>query len=217
MRAAPFRQLSLVDRLIDGGDRALRTLVPGAAAAVAPSPAQPLNEPELNADEAKHACALMRINHTGEVCAQALYQGQAATAELPDVREKMQEAADEEIDHLAWCEQRINELGGRTSLLNPAFYTASFAIGAIAGKLGDKYSLGFVAATEEKVCEHLESHLHQLPAQDTKSEAIIKQMIEDEARHAETAIDAGGVKFSKPVKAVMTLMSKVMTASTYRI
>lgn len=217
MRASSIRHLSLIDRLVDGGDRALRTLVPGAAAAVAPSPAKTINEATLSDQEAKHAAALMRINHTGEVCAQALYQGQAATAKLPHVREKMQHAADEEIDHLAWCEQRISELGGRTSLLNPAFYTMSFSMGAIAGKLGDKYSLGFVAATEEKVCEHLQHHLTELPAQDKRSRAIVEQMIEDEARHADTAIEAGGVTFASPIKAAMTLMSKVMTKSTYKI
>jgi len=213
-----IRSHSLLDKLIDGSDRALRTLVPGASTNTVASPSDDTEmRGEMSAEESQHAAALMRINHTGEVCAQALYQGQAATADLAEVREQMQHAADEEVEHLAWCEQRINELGGRTSLLNPAFYAMSFAMGAVAGKLGDKYSLGFVAATEDKVCEHLESHLRMLPEKDTKSRAIVEQMIEDEARHAEMAIDAGGVVFNKPAKAVMTLMSKVMTASTYRI
>jgi len=213
-----IRSHSLLDKLIDGSDRALRTLVPGASTNTVASPSDSADMGgQLTDDEAKHAAALMRINHTGEVCAQALYQGQAATADLFEVREKMQHAADEEIEHLAWCEKRIEELGGRPSLLNPAFYAMSFAMGAIAGKLGDKYSLGFVAATEDKVCEHLESHLRMLPENDTKSRAIVEQMIEDEARHADMAIDAGGIEFNTPAKAAMALMSKVMTASTYRI
>ena len=159
----------------------------------------------------------MRINHTGEVCAQALYQGQALTAKLPEVREAMEEAADEEIDHLVWCEERIKDLGSHTSRLNPAFYALSFGIGAIAGKISDKVSLGFVAATEEQVCSHLSKHMTSLPKQDEKSKAVLLQMLEDEAKHATSAIEAGGARFPLPVKLGMTALSKVMTKATYRV
>src|SRR5690554_3878044 len=211
------RQYSLFDRFIQQADTALRTLVPGAANADRHSPADARPNNELNDTEQKHAAALMRINHTGEVCAQALYQGQALTAKLPEVREAMEEAAREEIDHLVWCEQRIQELGGRTSLLNPVFYGLSFGMGALAGKISDNMSLGFVAATEEQVCQHLTQHMTSLPVQDEKSKAVLLQMLEDEARHATTALDAGGHKFPLPVKLAMTAMSKVMTKSVYRI
>ncbi len=159
----------------------------------------------------------MRINHTGEVCAQALYQGQALTAKLPKVRKAMEEAADEEVDHLAWCEQRIRELGSRPSVLNPLFYGLSFGVGAAAGLISDRVSLGFVAATEDQVCKHLDEHLAEIPAEDQKSRAILKQMREDEEHHATSAIEAGGLRFPAPVKFGMTLLSKVMTKSTYRI
>jgi len=159
----------------------------------------------------------MRINHTGEVCAQALYQGQALTAKLAHVREAMEHAAEEEIDHLAWCEQRIRQLGSHPSVLNPLFYGMSFGIGAVAGLISDKVSLGFVAATEDQVCKHLNEHLEQLPAEDEKSRAILEQMRIDEERHAESALDAGGYRFPAPIKFGMSLMAKVMTKSTYRI
>ncbi|UZK04306.1 2-polyprenyl-3-methyl-6-methoxy-1,4-benzoquinone monooxygenase [Venatoribacter cucullus] len=211
------RHYSLFDQLIHNADQALRTLVPGAAQEYRPSPAQQRDHHELNETEARHAAGLMRINHTGEVCAQALYQGQALTARLPEVREAMEEAAREEVDHLVWCEQRIKELGGRTSLLNPLFYGLSFGIGALAGKISDRVSLGFVAATEEQVCKHLSQHMTSLPVQDEKSKAVLLQMLEDEARHATTALDAGGHKFPLPVKLAMTAVSKVMTKSVYRV
>ena len=211
------RRLSLIDTLICNADVALRTLVPGAASAAQPSPAQDKTCTEFSAPETKHVAGLMRINHTGEVCAQALYQGQALTAKLADVRAEMQQAAREEVDHLVWCEQRLNELGSRTSVLNPLFYAASFTIGAAAGIAGDKWSLGFVAATEDRVCEHLQDHLQQLPAGDDKSRAILERMLEDEEKHGTRALQAGGHKFSTPTKQLMTALSKVMTASTYRI
>ena len=214
---ASKRSFSLFDHLIQNADLALRTLVPGAAHAFRESPAEQKEEASLTDAEAKHAAALMRINHTGEVCAQALYQGQALTARLPEVREAMEEAANEEVDHLVWCEQRINELGGRTSVLNPLFYGLSFGVGALAGKISDKVSLGFVAATEEQVCKHLTSHLTSLPTQDDKSKAVLLQMLEDEAKHATTALDAGGYRFPMPVKLMMTGLSKVMTKSVYRL
>ena len=211
------RHYSLFDQLINHADQALRTLVPGAAQEYRPSPAQQRDHHELSEPEARHAAGLMRINHTGEVCAQALYQGQALTARLPDVRAAMEEAAREEVDHLVWCEQRLQELGSRPSLLNPVFYGLSFGIGALAGKVSDRVSLGFVAATEEQVCKHLSEHMTSLPVQDEKSKAILLQMLEDEARHATTALNAGGHPFPLPVKLAMTAVSKVMTKSVYRI
>ena len=211
------RRYSLFDQLIRNADQALRTLVPGAATAERSSPASECDYAEMTEDERKHAAGLMRINHTGEVCAQALYQGQALTAKLPEVRDSMEHAANEDVDHLVWCEQRINELGGHTCRLNPAFYAMSFGIGALAGKISDRVSLGFVAATEEQVCDHLTKHLSRLPAQDEKSRAVIVKMLDDEARHASTAIEAGGKRFPLPVKLGMKAMSKVMTKTTYRI
>jgi ubiquinone biosynthesis monooxygenase Coq7 len=213
--------LSPIDRLVCRADNVLRTLVPGVARAQRANPAANAASAELGnnlADsERRHIAGLMRINHTGEVCAQALYQGQALTAKLPQVREAMETAASEEIDHLAWCEDRLRQLDSHTSYLNPLFYGMSFGIGAVAGLISDKISLGFVAATEDQVCKHLEEHLQQLPASDAQSRAILEKMLSDEAAHATKAIEAGGMIFPEPVKAVMRLMSKVMTATTYRI
>ena len=211
------RQYSLFDRLLVQGEQAMRTLVPGAAQAARPSPAQHLRSDNIDDAQRQHVAGLMRINHTGEVCAQALYQGQALTARLPDIREQMEQAAAEEVDHLAWCEQRLNELGSRTSVLNPVFYGLSFGIGAVAGKISDRISLGFVAATEQLVERHLDDHLTQLPEDDLKSRAILEQMREDEIEHGSQALQAGGVVFPRPVKAAMKMMSKVMTSVTYRI
>ncbi|HSH48082.1 MAG TPA: 2-polyprenyl-3-methyl-6-methoxy-1,4-benzoquinone monooxygenase [Halomonas sp.] len=212
------RQLSRADRLIGQFDAALRTLMPGVAQAARPSPATPdIRDGAISAAERRHAEGLMRINHTGEVCAQALYQGQSLTARLPEVREQMEEAAVEEVDHLAWCESRLRELDGRTSLLNPLYYTASFSIGALAGAVSDRVSLGFVAATEEQVGKHLEKHLQTLPSGDRRSRAVLEQMAVDEAQHAQQALEAGGVRFPAPIKLGMTLVSKVMTASVYRL
>ena len=211
------RHYSPVDRLLLQADAALRTLVPNSSHASRPSPA--LIEPHsaLAAEQTRHIAGLMRINHTGEVCAQALYQGQALTASLPHIREQMEHAAEEEVDHLVWCEQRIRELGSHTSLLNPLFYGLSFAIGASAGAISDKVSLGFVAATEDQVCKHLDDHLQQIPSSDRKSRAILEQMRIDEEEHATSALDAGGYRFPAPIKFGMSLMAKVMTSSTYRI
>lgn len=211
------RRLSFVDKLISNADQALRTLVPSAANSIVPSPAVTKDHAELSAQEQKHIAGLMRINHTGEVCAQALYQGQALTAKMPEVREEMQQAAQEEIDHLVWCEERLNQLGSRTSLLNPVFYAASFSIGAAAGLAGDKWSLGFVAATEDQVCKHLTDHLKELPESDGKSRAILEQMLKDEAEHGSNALAAGGHEFSAAAKKLMAAISKVMTQTTYRI
>jgi len=212
-----MRHLSVFDKVIQNADLALRTLIPGAANQQRPSPAQASDESELDEQERKHAAGLMRINHTGEVCAQALYQGQALTAKLPEVREAMEEAAAEEIDHLVWCEDRITQLGSHTSVLNPAFYGLSFGIGAVAGTISDKISLGFVAETERQVCKHLTEHMTSLPTQDDKSKAILLQMLDDEAKHATAALEAGGYEFPLPVRVAMTGLSKVMTKSVYKI
>ena len=211
------RRYSLFDQVIRQADQALRTLVPGAATAERSSPAEQREFTEMSDEERKHAAGLMRINHTGEVCAQALYQGQALTARLPEVRDAMEEAAREEVDHLVWCENRIKDLGSHTSRLNPAFYALSFGIGAVAGKISDRMSLGFVAATEEQVCKHLSHHMSSLPVQDEKSKAVLLQMLEDEARHATHALDAGGLRFPLAVKLGMSALSKVMTKTTYRV
>ncbi len=214
---ATERHYSPVDRLLLQADAALRTLLPFSGQPYRPSPGIVQPDAELNESEARHVAGLMRINHTGEVCAQALYQGQALTAKLPEVRSAMEQAADEEIDHLAWCEQRIRELGSHPSVLNPLFYGLSFGVGAMAGLISDRVSLGFVAATEDQVCKHLDEHLDQLPQEDRKSRAILEQMRLDEEQHSTAALEAGGLRFPAPVKFGMTLLSKVMTKSTYRI
>lgn len=211
------REYSPADRLLMQADAALRTLLPFSGQPNRPIPAVLKNEAELSDSEARHVAGLMRINHTGEVCAQALYQGQALTARLPRVRQAMEHAAEEEIDHLAWCEQRIRQLGSHTSVLNPLFYGLSFGIGASAGLVSDRISLGFVAATEDQVCKHLDEHLERIPETDQKSRAILLQMREDEARHSTAALDAGGLRFPAPIKFGMSLMAKVMTKTTYRI
>ena len=209
--------LTKLDKAVIQFDRALQTLVPKVAKAARPSPALQHPEASLEPTEQRHAIGLMRINHTGEVCAQALYAGQATTAKLEMVRAEMEHAADEEVDHLVWCEERLYELGSRPSVLNPLFYGASFCIGAGAGMISDKLSLGFVAATEDQVCLHLDKHMAALPEQDQRSRAILEQMHIDEAKHKQMALDSGGYEFPQPVMRVMTLVSKVMTHSTYRI
>ncbi|MCY1393173.1 2-nonaprenyl-3-methyl-6-methoxy-1,4-benzoquinol hydroxylase [compost metagenome] len=214
---ATERHYSPIDRLLLQADSAMRTLLPFSGQPSRPSPAIVQPDSSLSEDDSRHVAGLMRINHTGEVCAQALYQGQALTAKLPQVRKAMEHAAQEEIDHLAWCEQRIRQLGSHTSVLNPLFYGMSFGIGAVAGLISDKVSLGFVAATEHQVCKHLDEHLEQLPTEDEKSRAILEQMRVDESQHAESALEAGGFRFPAPIKFGMSLMAKVMTKSTYRI
>ncbi|MGB1403318.1 MAG: 2-polyprenyl-3-methyl-6-methoxy-1,4-benzoquinone monooxygenase [Porticoccaceae bacterium] len=211
------RQLTKTDQLLVQFDQSLRTLLGKAPSPQRPSPAAKIEDAQLSEQERRHAIGLMRVNHAGEVCAQALYQGQALTAKLPEVGKQMQHAAAEEVDHLAWCEERIYELGGRTSALNPVWYAMSFGIGAGAGLISDKLSLGFVAATEDQVCDHLQKHLQDLPTSDIKSRAIVEEMLVDEARHAETAIEAGGHHFPAPVKKLMTLVSSAMTTSSYRL
>ena len=210
------RRLSLLDQLIIEADSVLRTLSQGHTAN-RPSPANNIEKNQLSEKDSRHSAGLMRVNHAGEVCAQALYQGQALTAKLPEVRAEMAQAAAEEIDHLAWCEQRLKELNSRPSLLNPLWYGLSFTLGAGAGLIGDNISLGFVAATEDQVCRHLDSHLNLLPRADLKSREIIEQMRADEAKHAEAAMSAGGVEFPAPVKALMSATASVMTYTSYRV
>jgi len=205
---------STLDKLISEFDTGLRTLLAKPHSQRTP-PDDGVAEAPLTDTEKKHASALMRINHTGEVCAQALYSGQAITARNAATSKTMQQAAREETEHLAWCESRIHELGGRTSLLNPLFYAGSFAIGTIAGALGDKWSLGFLEETEKQVGEHLTSHLAQLPEADEKSQKIVEQMRIDEAKHANDAKLHGAAQLPAPVKFCMKQMSKLMTASTY--
>ena len=211
------RHYSPADRLLMQADAALRTLLPFSGQPQRPSPAVLKTEATLDEQQSRHVAGLMRINHTGEVCAQALYQGQALTARLPRVRDAMERAAEEEIDHLAWCDQRLRQLGSHTSVLNPLFYGLSFGLGASAGLISDRISLGFVAATEDQVCKHLDDHLQQLPEEDQKSRAILEQMRTDEAEHSTAALEAGGLRFPAPVKFGMSLMAKVMTKTTYRI
>lgn len=222
------RHYSPLDRLLSNVDNALRTLSPGVTKGERPSPAPAASSADSNpqqdvprhstaANPARHTLGLMRINHTGEVCAQALYQGQASTAGLPHIRLAMEAAAREEEDHLAWCESRIKELGGRPSRLNPLFYAISYTIGATAGLAGDRWSLGFVAETEHQVARHLEKHLYQLPEDDSRSRAILEQMRADELGHAQTAETAGAATLPLPVRHLMTAMSKVMTFTTYRV
>ena len=210
-------QRSTIAQLLIQFDQALRTCVPGTTGANRESPAANADDMELSNLEKQHAAGLMRINHTGEVCAQALYQGQATTALLGEVRKSMEQAAQEEVDHLAWCEQRLTELDSRPSVLNFLWYALSFGLGAAAGLAGDKWSLGFVAETEHQVCEHLEDHLSKLPKQDNKSRAILEQMIADEKHHEETARQAGGLEPPIAIRQAMNAMSQLMKQTTYHI
>jgi 3-demethoxyubiquinol 3-hydroxylase len=203
-----------IDRFIIGFDRALRTLLTPAQT-LRPVPGTELPEVELDDSEKRQSSALMRVNHVGEICAQALYQGQALTARNREVQHTLERAAREETEHLAWTERRIAELSGRKSLLNPLWYGGSFAIGAFAGMLGDKWNLGFLAETERQVEAHLGGHLKRLPHHDQKSRAIVAQMQIDEAGHATTAVAHGGVDLPVPVKLAMKLGSKVMTQTAY--
>ncbi|MDP1596243.1 MAG: 2-polyprenyl-3-methyl-6-methoxy-1,4-benzoquinone monooxygenase [Methylotenera sp.] len=209
-------KLFSIDRLITEFDTGLRTLL-AKPHSLRAHPDADTTEATLSDAEKKHVRSLMRINHTGEVCAQALYSGQALTARNAATSKAMQQAAQEETEHLAWCESRIHELGGRTSMLNPLFYIGSFAIGATAGALGDKWSLGFLEETEKQVGAHLASHLKQLPATDEKSHRIIEQMQIDEAKHAQDAKEQGAAALPAPVRFCMKQMSKIMTATTYRL
>ena len=203
-----------IDELIIGVDRALRTLS-GTAIAVRPNPAGSVEEVALTPDERRHAAGLMRVNHTGEVCAQALYQAQAVATGNPHLKAQMAQAAREEVDHLAWTEQRLAELGDRPSLLNPLWYGGAFLIGLAAGRLGDRVSLGFVVETERQVEEHLTGHMDSLPAADARSRAIVEAMRDDEMRHGAAARDAGAEELPFPIRALMRATAKVMTATAY--
>lgn len=205
-----------IDHLIIGFDKGLRTLF-APAQTLRSVPGDALSDAQLNERERLLAAALMRVNHCGEICAQALYQGQALTARDSQAREALEKAAQEETEHLAWTERRIEELGGRKSLLNPLWYAGSFALGAASGLLGDRWNLGFLAETERQVVEHLEEHLQKLPAEDQKSRAILEQMKDDEARHATSALKHGAVEMPEPAKRVMRLASGVMTRTAFWI
>lgn len=205
-----------IDELITGFDKGLRTLF-APARSVRATPGETLPDADLDAAQRSLAAALMRVNHSGEICAQALYQGQALTARDSGARAALEAAAQEETEHLAWTEKRIAELGGRKSLLNPLWYAGSFAIGAAAGVLGDKWNFGFLAETERQVVRHLESHLERLPEPDQKSRAIVAQMRDDEAKHATSARQHGGTDLPAPVKTAMQASSRVMTGASFLV
>ena len=206
-----------VDELIGHFDRVLRTLAGAPITTGRADPSAQIAESDLDEEQRKLSSRLMRVNHAGEVAAQALYQGQALTARDPKVQEKLLESAHEENDHLAWCRQRTETLGGRTSYLDPLWYAGSLAIGASAGLIGDKWSLGFLAETEHQVTRHIESHLERVPEQDDKTRAILEQMKTDEMHHATVAIEHGAAELPAPVKQAMTLVSKVMTRAAFWI
>lgn len=216
MSSAQRNPSDVVDHLISGFDRALKTLT-GGRTAQRENPATQIQDADLSDVEKRHVGGLMRVNHTGEVCAQALYEGQALTARDPVAQRALLDAAAEEQDHLSWCAQRLEELDARPSVLDPLFYGASFALGAGAGLLGDRISLGFVEATEAQVVEHLNEHLDSIPQEDEKTRAILQAMRADEARHGAHALEMGGEEFSAMFKRGMSLAAKLMTKSSYRI
>ncbi|KTD22462.1 2-polyprenyl-3-methyl-6-methoxy-1,4-benzoquinone monooxygenase [Legionella israelensis] len=208
--------MTFVDHIISEVDTALRTIFPPKhRLCKRNSPGNHIEDTPLSDKQKKQIAGLMRVNHAGEVCAQALYQGQALTAKKQEIKIKMAQAAAEEVDHLAWCEKRLYELNARPSLLNFLWYTGSFMIGAAAGWAGDKYSLGFVAETERQVSAHIEGHLQKLPEEDIKTRVILNQMQEDESQHAEMAIQAGAAELPAPIKELMRITSKLMTQSSY--
>ena len=204
----------MIDKFIIAFDKGLRTVF-APAQSLRAMPGDELPEAQLDETQRRHAASLMRVNHSGEVCAQALYQGQALTARDSGAREALERAAQEETEHLAWTERRIAELGGTRSVLNPLWYAGSFAIGAAAGLLGDKWNLGFLAETERQVVTHLQGHLEKLPAEDARSRAVVEQMRDDEAKHATSALAHGGAELPAPVKCAMRASSKVMTGTAY--
>ena len=209
--------MALIDRFITEFDTALRSVVGGANAQRPPPGSESGANIALDSEQRKHAAGLMRVNHVGEVCAQALYQSQKLVARNPDIQEMLQHSGQEEMDHLAWCEARLKELGSHTSYLNPFWYAGSFAIGLAAGLAGDKWSLGFVAETEKQVENHLESHLKKLPPEDHRSRAIVDQMRIDEIEHGQAALHAGGATLPEPIQKIMQVMSKLMTTTAYKI
>lgn len=207
--------MSPADALIGQFDRALKTLA-GVRDAQRENPAQDVMDEPLDEQQRSHSAGLMRVNHTGEICAQALYEGQALTARSVETRDALLNAAGEEADHLAWCAERLDELDSRPSVFNPLFYAASYALGAVTGLAGDRVSLGFVEATEDQVCEHLNDHLESLPEEDQRSREIVRTMHDEEKAHGEHALEQGGVEFPRPLKEAMRLVSRVMTEITYR-
>lgn len=209
------RRLTPIDQMLINADHALRTLFGRPQTTERPNPAEDIPEADLTEEQRRHVARLMRINHTGEVCAQALYQGQALTAKLPDTRKRLERSAKEENDHLAWCAARLEDLGDRKSLLNPLWYAGSFAMGAAAGLAGDKWSLGFVVETERQVEDHLDEHLAQIPIDDEKTRTVLEQMKADEVHHAQIAHAAGGAELPAPIRSAMRLTSKVMTSTVY--
>ncbi|SHI68932.1 2-polyprenyl-3-methyl-6-methoxy-1,4-benzoquinone monooxygenase [Cycloclasticus pugetii] len=209
------RAYSTADNLIAHADRVLRTLAGHAKTTGRENPSDAVEGNDLNEDEAKLSAQLLRVNHAGEVAAQALYQGQSLTARNKAVQEKLTQAAEEENDHLIWCRKRLDQLGEKTSILDPAWYLGSLAIGATAGLAGDKWNLGFLAETEKQVVQHIESHLEKLPNTDYKTRAILNQMHEDESEHATSAIEQGGVELPTPIKQGMRLISKIMTKTSF--
>lgn len=211
------RNLTPLDRLLAGANHALRTIATPAGRPSRKNPAAEISESELSDEQKSHAAGLMRVNHAGEIAAQGLYQGHAAVARDAATEQQMQLAADEEFDHLAWCEQRLAELDAEPSRLSPLWYVGAFAIGAASGILGDRWSLGFIAETERQVCAHLDSHLDRLPAHDSKSRAIVQQMRDEEQEHGENAIAAGAAQLPDPIQRLMQLTAKVMTKTAYRL
>ena len=210
------RRFSPLDRLIIGFDRGLTTLLNvSSARSQRACPGQNIEEYPLTDVEKRHVAGLMRVNHAGEVSAQALYQGQGLSARDAAIRKSMQQSATEEVDHLAWCEQRLHELGGHTSILNPIWFLGSFTIGAVAGFCGDKWSLGFITETERQVVRHLQGHLQSLPVRDARSRAILEQMQIDEGHHATVALEAGAAELPGTVKQAMHWTSKFMTGTSY--
>ena len=212
-----MRKMTLTDRLLDELQHGLSTCHVRPPERQRGYPATAVEDGEMSAAERAHAAGLMRVNNAGEVAAQGLYRGQALTARAEATGEAMQQAAEEENEHLNWCQRRLDELGRRRSLLDGVWYWGSFTIGALAGSAGDKWSLGFVRETEQQVCAHLDRHLERLPEQDLRSRAIVSAMREDEWRHAESAAQAGAAELPYPVRKAMTLVSKVMTFTAYRI
>lgn len=211
------RDFNRIDQLLIRVDEALRLSAGLSPPPQRPNPAATLDETELDPTERRHVAGLMRVNHAGEICAQALYAGQAATARHDSVRMAMQQAADEELDHLAWCESRLAELDSRPSVLNPLWYAGSFTIGALAGLAGDRWSLGFVRETENQVEAHLKDHIERFPAGDVRSQAILDQMKTDEASHARMAEDAGGRELPRPIRSAMALTAGIMKGLAYRL
>ncbi len=212
-----LRSLSKIDNLLLGVDKALRAVVPHSNPSTRPLPVNDDTIPELSIAESRHVAGLMRINHTGEVCAQGLYHGQAFSAKDDGVKQAMQQSAKEEVDHLVWCETRLQELGSHPSIFTPLWYGMSFGLGAVAGAISNEFSLGFVAETEAQVSEHLQDHIEQLPTQDKRSRAILAQMDIEELHHRELAINSGGAALSPPIRRTMRWMANRMKATAYHL